>query len=211
MDNRRVAGPTGILALSAVMLLVVWGCPQKQAPDNATSTPPVEPPVLERADKENQDLLDDFAMLESIAGTGQVILRISSQGPGKEETPACTRKIKVQTFGPTIYWKEDFTPREVTWQVAQSPPGSWMEGDRIFVERKLQGADPCFSAEPFDIHYPDLDVESDQPLPTCKIDSPLSVVWQYKATLFNEECESADNPKGEVASWDPVVIIRPRP
>ncbi len=210
MDNRRVAGRTGILALTAVLLLLLWGCSPAKAPKDEASTPS-EPLIVDAAEVANQGLLDDFATLERFASTGQIIIRISSQGSGKEEPSACTRKIRVQTFGPTIFWNPDFTPREVTWQVAQSPPGSWMAGDRIFIERKLPGDDPCFSEEPFDILYSDLDVESGEPLQGCKMDSPLSVFWQYKATLFNEECETDDNPDGKVASWDPLVIIKPRP
>jgi hypothetical protein len=205
MDNRRVAGQTGILAVTVLLLLSLWGCSQEAPP--GTGTPPPGNPL----EKDNQFLLDDFAKLESLAGTGQVILRVSSQGPRKDESSVCTRKIKVQTFGPTIFWEPDFSPIEVTWQVAQSPFGSWMTGDWIHIERKLASDDPCFGSEPFDINYPDLNVESDQPLQGCQTAGPWPMFWLYKATLFNDECRSEENPDGQVAIADPLVIIKKRP
>jgi hypothetical protein len=209
MDNRRVAGQTGILALTAVLLLALYGC--SQPPDQGPEKPPGPDPIVDPAVMMNQGLVDDFEVLESFAGTGQVILRVSSQGPTEAQSSICDRKIKVQTFGPTIFWEPSFSPIEVTWRVAQSPFGSWMEGDWIHIDRKVSGDDPCFSAEPFDINYPDLDVESDQPMENCKIEGPRPVYWLYKATLFNDECSSEDNPKGEVATTDPLVIIKRRP
>ncbi|MGB3565190.1 MAG: hypothetical protein WBC09_19215 [Thermoanaerobaculia bacterium] len=209
MDNRRVAGQTGILALTAVLLLALCGC--SQPPDQDAEKPREPDSVVDPAVMMNQGLVDDFEMLESFAGAGQVILRVSSQGPTQAQSSICDRKIKVQTFGPTIFWEPSFSPIEVTWQVAQSPFGSWMTGDRIFIERKLSSDDSCFASEPFDINYPDLDVESDQPLENCRLEGPWPAFWLYKATLFNDECRSEENPDGQVATADPLVIIKPRP
>jgi hypothetical protein len=209
LNHRRVSGLPAILALTAVLLLALWACSPAPAPVGETPEA-TEPSKKTGVDDENQNLLDDFEMLEAIASTGRIIVRITSQGPNNEAS-ACTRRIRVQTFGPTIFWGPDFAPREVTWQVAQQPSGTWMEGDRIHIERKVSGDDRCFAEEPFDILYPDMDVESGQPLENCQIELPFSRFWTYKATLFNEECESDENPDGKVASWDPLVIIKKRP
>ena len=108
MDNRRVAGQTGILALTAVLILVLWGCSPGADQD---AVKPSEPqPDVDPGLKANQGLVDDFEMLESFASTGQVILRVSSPGAGKQEPSVCDRKIKVQTFGPTIFWEPNFFP-----------------------------------------------------------------------------------------------------
>jgi len=210
MDNRRVAGQTGSLVLTVVVLLGLWGCPPGPAPDTETPPPP-EPPKVEPVDDENQLILDEFDELERFASTGEVRIVISYSGSDNDEPSPCARKIRAQTFGPTIYWSPDYTPRKVSWRVGQRPNGTWMEGDRIFIERKRSGDDRCFSDEPFDIFYSDLEVESGLPLDACKVDDPYGALWVYRVTLFNEqECKSDGNPKGKVASWDPVVIIKPR-
>lgn len=202
MRERRVSGQAGTLALTALLLLVLWGCSPPPAPEKETPAP-VEPPSEPTPEDDNRALLDEFVALERSAATGRVIVRVLSPGGGKQNLDPCSREIKVQTWNPTIFWKPDQSPREVTWQLVQSPFGSWMEGDRIHFERK-QGYDPCFAEEPFEILYPDLDVESGEALQTCQKELPQYAVWAYKAKLFNANCE------GEVAIWDPVVIIKPQ-
>jgi hypothetical protein len=204
MDKRRVAGQTGILALTTVVLLALWGCPAATEPEPEVQPQP-EQPSPSSQERGNELLMENFDKLESIAGTGQVLLRITPQGPSKQSASACDRRIMVQTFGPTIYWEPNFSPIQVKWLVAQSPFGTWMSGDRIHIERKQPSDDPCFALEPFDINHPALFVESDQPLQDCRMEGPWPVFWLYKATLYNTDCE------GAVDETDPLVIIKPRP
>ena len=158
-------------------------------------------------------------MLENIARSGQrhspnILSQKTIPDPTSRKS-ASAWKIKVQTPRTDDLLGARFQARleHVTWRVAQSPPGSWMEGDRIFIERKNSRVMiPAFSERAIRHLLSGAWTWKWRATAECaRWISPLSVFWHYKATLFNKECRTEDNPDGKVASWDPVVIIKPRP
>lgn len=203
MDHRRVAGQAGILALTASLLFVVWGCSNGAAPESQEIGAPETPKVGPEAG-EDQQLLSDFDFLERFARSGRVIIRISSD----EDVPSkCNRKIKAMTYGPTVFWESTSSPSEVRWVVAQSASGPWMEDDQILLEQKEYSPD-CFSLSTFLITSPN--GASSGPITNNECRTEFPIAWYYLGTLFNRACVTTDNPDGKVAGWDPVVIIKPR-
>lgn len=211
MNNRRAIGHPGISALAAMMLLVLWGCPPAPAPESETPEPTKaqEESSEDSLETRNQELLDRFQLLEEVFLSKTVSLRISlSEGyPGPEFERECFREIKVEGTNPEISWAEGDS-EHVTWQVAADPFDLWMSGDKILIERKEHAPD-CFSPPYIPINYPARRGESGEIMDSCRQSSPVS--WQYKGALSNKKCETDENPDGKVASWDPLVIIKPRP